>query len=172
MDVTEIQTELITKIYKQYSSDLKLYFMKYTHDMMSAEDFVQDLFVKLLSYDGIILESSSRGFVFTMAKRMVMDYERHKKIVRGYLSDFNYYESLGTAVQLPSIECKQIEEAESAVVRRLPKQMARVYSVSRFEYLDISEIAQKMNLSKRTVEYHLYMARKRVRESVRIAIGM
>jgi RNA polymerase sigma-70 factor (ECF subfamily) len=79
---------------------------------------------------------------------------------------------LGTAVQLPSIECKQIEEAESAVVRRLPKQMARVYSVSRFEYLDISEIAQKMNLSKRTVEYHLYMARKRVRESVRIAIGM
>ena len=41
--------EVVASIYKMYYNDLKLYLLSYTHDVMAAEDMLQDLFVKVMS---------------------------------------------------------------------------------------------------------------------------
>lgn len=164
---------LIAKMYEEYVERVKLYFVKYTSDAMKAEDMAQDLFIKLISYSDMICEETAQSLVFSMAKRMVIDDARHQSFVRkataGYLlkaEEDRFWQDSDT------LECRQIADAEIAKMRSLPKQMARVYEMSRFEGKTAKEMAEEMNISKRTVEYHLLMSRREVRSAVRKVVGM
>ena len=81
--------ELVASIYKMYYNDLKLYFLSYTHDVMAAEDMLQDLFVKVMSLD-IISLNTAKNLLLVMAKRMIVDNARHKAIVRESERNISY----------------------------------------------------------------------------------
>jgi RNA polymerase sigma-70 factor (ECF subfamily) len=162
----------ITEIYNRYFCEIKLYFLKYTHDEMQAEDLVQDLFVKLMGYSDMIVDDTAKSFVFTIAKRMMVDNARHQEFVRratrGYLleqAQHRFWQDSET------LECKQIAEMELAKVRTMPPRMAQVYSLTRFEGKTAQELADELHISKRTVEYHLLVARREVRTALKKAIN-
>ena len=159
---------LITEIYNRYYCD----FLRYTHDEMQAEDMVQDLFVKLMNYSDMIVDDTAKSFVFTIAKRMVVDDARHQEVVRratqGFLLDQEQHRFWQDS---ESLECKQIAEMEQAKLRSMPPRMAQVYSLTRFEGKTSQELADELHISKRTVEYHLLMARREVRTALKKAIN-
>lgn len=72
---------LVASIYEKYYADLKQYLVSYTHDVMAAEDMLQDLFIKVMSLD-VISENTAKNLIFVMAKRMIIDDARHKAFVR------------------------------------------------------------------------------------------
>lgn len=156
--------ELMAGIYEMYFKDVKLYFIKYTHNEMRAEDMTQDLFVRLMNYEEMIKEETARNFVFTIARRMVVDDARHREFVRratvGYLQKM---EENRFWLDSETMECRQLREIELAIVGRLPKRMAQVYSMTRFDGKTSDELASELGISRRTVEYHLFVSRKEVR---------
>lgn len=164
--------ELIAEIYKRYFSNVQRYFQSYTHDAMRAEDMTQDLFIRLMGYESMIVEETAYSFVFTIARRMIVDDARHQAFMRkatdGYLQRMEgerFWQDSET------IECRQIAEMERAALRRLPQKTARVYSLTRFEEKTPKELSEQLGISKRTVEYHLFVSRKEVRRMVRKAIN-
>lgn len=165
------QEGLITEIYKKYFSDVKLYFLKYTRDEMMAEDMVQDLFVKLMNYEEMIVGETARSFVFTIAHRMVVDDARHRQFVRRATERW-LLEQERVWRETETLECKQIRELEIKKLRTMPKRMAQVYELTRFHGLSSAEIAEQMQISKRTVEYHLLVSRKEMRQSMKMAINL
>ena len=72
---------VVASIYKKYYLDLKQYLVSYTHDVMAAEDMLQDLFIKVMSLD-VISEETAKNLLLVMAKRMIIDDARHKAFVR------------------------------------------------------------------------------------------
>lgn len=54
---------VVSSIYKKYYTDLKQYLLSYTHDVMAAEDMLQDLFIKVMSLD-VISEETARSLLF------------------------------------------------------------------------------------------------------------
>lgn len=163
---------LIAEIYNTYLNDVKQYFTCCTHDEMQAEDMAQELFIKLMNYEDLILKETAKSFVFTIAKRMVVDYARHKVFVRratqGYMlkmQEEKFWQDSDT------LECRQISEMERNAIGRLPKKMARVYSLTRFDGKTSQELAEELNISKRTVEYHLLVSRKEIRKMLKKAIN-
>ena len=68
--------EVVASIYKMYYNDLKLYLLSYTHDVMAAEDMLQDLFIKVMSLDIISLDTA-KNLLLVMAMRMIIDDARH-----------------------------------------------------------------------------------------------
>ena len=72
------------------------------------------------------------------------------------------------------VECKvfaqEISKLEIMKANSLPEQRRVIYMKSRFECLSAEEIAAEMSLSKRTVEGHLLMGRKQVREFIKQCI--
>lgn len=163
---------LITEIYNRYFCEIKLYFLRYTHDEMQAEDMVQDLFVKLMNYSDMIVDDTAKSFVFTIAKRMVVDDARHQEFVRRAMKGFLLDQEQQRFWQdSETLECKQIAEMEQAKLRSMPPRMAQVYSLTRFEGKTSQELADELHISKRTVEYHLLMARREVRIALKKAIN-
>jgi len=51
-----------------------------------------------------------------------------------------------------------------------PQQRQRVYSMSRFEEKTLSEISKELQLSMSTVENHLFIGRKIMRNYIRMCI--
>lgn len=167
------QNSLISRMYQSYFNDVKRYFCIYFKDEMRAEDMTQDLFIKLMGYEQMIVEATAKSFIFTVAKRMVIDEARHQQFVRqatvGYqltMEQNRFWQDSET------LECKQIAEMEQTVLRTLPQRMAQVYRLTRFEEKSAQELADELHISKRTVEYHLLVSRKQVRQALRQAINM
>ena len=53
----------------------------------------------------------------------------------------------------------------------MPTRMVQVYSMTRFEGKTSQELADELHISKRTVEYHLLVARREVRTALKKAIN-
>ena len=70
-----------------------------------------------------------------------------------------------------TLECKQLRKMELAALNRLPKKMAQVYRLTRFEEKTSQELAEELHISKRTVEYHLLVSRREIRSMLRKAIN-
>lgn len=170
---TNNRHEKFTRTYNRYLGDVKLYFLKYTRNEMKAEDMAQDLFIRLIEYNDILVDETAKSFIFTIAHRMVIDDARHQQFVRratkGYLlkqQENKFWQDS------ESIECKQIEEMEQAKIRTLPPRMAEIYCMTRFEQKTSIELATELNISKRTVETHLLKSRREIRSALRKVINM
>lgn len=170
---SENKTALITRAYTEMKNDVLSYFTLYTHDVCVAEDMVQDLFLRLLDYTDMIVDETARSFVFTIAKRMVIDDARRQAFIRRATSEYKMKaEENKFWRDSYSIDCRLIEEMEQAKLASMPPKMAEVYRMARFDELTADEMTERLHISKRTVEYHLYVSRKEMRKTLREAIGL
>lgn len=167
---TNCDMNLIDRLYRSCYHDLKMYIMGYTHDEMCAEDMVQELFIKVMKVDSLT-SKTARNLLFVMAGRMIVDDARHKAFVRrlhdGVAQVMDKYDSVSVVER---ITCRQIEEHEERRLLTMAPQRALVYRMWRKEDLTAGEIADRLNLSKRTVENHLYLSRKEMKESLKHVI--
>ncbi|MGN0282446.1 MAG: sigma-70 family RNA polymerase sigma factor [Prevotella sp.] len=160
------------EMYTEFYGEVKKFFTRYTHDESRAEDMAQDLFLRLFDYKDMIVHATARSFVFTTAKRMIIDDARRAAFVRRATADLTHKaqdELFWNDCE--TFECKQIREMEQAKLNTMPKKMAMIYRLTRFEGKTADELAEELHISKRTVEYHLYVSRREVRNALKSALG-
>lgn len=58
---------------------------------------------------------------------------------------------------------RDLQAQELKCLRSLPAQRRKIYMLNRFQEKSSSEIAETLQLSRRTVENHLFICRKEVR---------
>lgn len=144
-----------------------MYLLSYTHDVMAAEDMLQDLFIKVMSLDVITIETA-KNLLLVMAKRMIIDDARHKAFVRESSHDIASWMNLSFE-QSPAvrIEARDMLSFESLRLAEMPKKRANIYKMYKHDEISADEIAQRLNLSKRTVETHIYLSTKEMKEYLR-----
>lgn len=158
---------MVASIYKKYYTDLKQYLVSYTHDVMAAEDMLQDLFVKVMSLD-VISDETAKNLLFVMAKRMIIDDARHKAFVceseKQMAHSMSSMESYSMARR---IEAADILSFERRHLAEMAPKRAHIYKMYKHEGLTTDEIVEKLNLSKRTVETHIYLSTKDMKAYLR-----
>lgn len=162
--------KVIADIYMSCYDDLKRYITSYTHDVMATEDMIQDLFIRLMSMD-IITERTANHLVFLMARRMMIDYARHKAFVRRREKEMRQsltlYDDFSIVTKIAHDEVAAIE---TRFLNSMAPKRAQIYKMYRHDELTSQEIADKLNISKRTVEAHIYLSTKEMREKMRKAL--
>lgn len=82
--------QLITDVYAKYRRKLFSYIYYKINNREEAEDLVQETFLRLMDYKGLLCEETVRSFVMTIALNLVTDYlRRHykKQEITTYLYD-------------------------------------------------------------------------------------
>ena len=147
--ITDQQSDFLARIYVQYLEELKLYFMAYTHNEMEAEDFVHNLFMKIMRLD-LIVESTVRNLLFTTAHRMIIDDVRHRYYVRQAEVRMRNGMELSAATDVyDKMERDQILGLEERKLQTMPRKRACAYRMWR-EEKSMKEIALALNISQRT----------------------
>jgi RNA polymerase sigma-70 factor (ECF subfamily) len=132
-----------------------------------SEDLAQDVFVRLLDYEPMLRPETIKSFVFTVAKNILIDFLR-KKIKHPTCSVNDLDETLvhSTEESDNRIIYKEIALLEKQMLTSFPCQRRMVYTLQRYNDRSICEISTALNISKRTVESHLYTGRKEMREYI------
>lgn len=161
---------LVAAAFNDYKSQLLGYINHRINNPDDAEDLVQDTFVRLLECGKMLRDDTVKSFIFTIANNLVVDYLRR------------YYKKQEIASYMMESAISVVRSAESDVIAgdlrkhevlkmsALPIQRKRIYYMSRFMDMSVDEISEKLSLSRRTVENHLFIGRKEVREYIKKCI--
>lgn len=151
------------EIYSDYFGVLYHLCIQYLHQEKIAEEIVQDTFLKLWEIrDSLNDQINIRSFLYTITKNNCLNYLRNQKISMKHIENikymemqFNYeaLEKLGNYIQFEELKSK-IEEA----INQLPDELTETFRLSRFEELSYREIAEKQNISVKTVEARISKA--------------
>ncbi len=166
MEQTNSNYSIIADYYSEHYNELKLYVMSRSLPADEAEDIVQNIFVRLLRGDKMITPVTLPCFVYTIAKNLIIDYYRRKHKIEEYehflgASDWmGRYDIDGESV----FSAQQINEILERGIARLTEKRSKVYRLNLFEGMQVSEIAQSLNLGYKAAENRLTLARKEIRD--------
>lgn len=161
---------LITHSYEEYHPVILSYISYRITHRYEAEDLAQDVFIRLLDYKQMLRPDTVKYFLFTIARNILIDYLRRyykKQEIDSYMYDMTATCSNETEEQIIGNDLMSIEQHRLAA---MPEQRRLVYSLNRFEGKSSPEIAVELNLSRRTVENHLFIGRREMREFLRKCI--
>ena len=151
--------QLIADSYERYHFSVYLYIYNKVNNKEEAEDLSQDVFVRLMDYKRMLRPDTVKFFIYTISRNLVNDYLR--RYDRTEVSH-NEVESCVVADDLLACEKRRVEF--------LPSQRRKIYVMNRFEDKSVTDISEELNLSRRTVENHLFISRKEVREYLKQCI--
>lgn len=151
-------------IFHYYYSGLCAFAEKITGSQETAEDIVQDLFVTLwIKNDQITISSSLKNYLFTSVKNRSLDILKHEKTkakkLKNMASPAELPENLSTLWFAESELNKRVEKC----LEKLPPRCREILVLSRLEGLKNQEIADKLGISKRTVELQISNALRSLR---------
>lgn len=159
-------------LFRKYYTVLCRFIMTYTHDFSSAEEIIQELFVAL--WEGrkkIKIATSVKTYLYIAAKNRTLNYLKTDK-ARYYLQDdFTIFELETKNPDDDDDNMKQFIPLLEKAIKKLPKKCSVIFQLHRFEGLTYDEIAQYLDISKKTVENQISIALKKLREELSPQIG-
>ena len=161
---------LITSSYKEHYNSVCSYINYRINNWETAKDLSQDVFLRLIDYKQMLRPDTVKYFLFTIARNIVTDYLRRyykKQEVNNYIYDMIPSFTNETEEKIIADDlCK----TEQRILAAFPVQRRTVYALSRYEEKDTEEIANMLNLSQRTVDYHLFLGRRDMRRYMKNCI--
>ena len=155
-------------LYKCFHPRMFAYAKRFITDTETIKDILQELFSDFWNKrESLLIEISVGAFLFKMLHNRCMDHLR-TQFIRNHLaspSSFRLAELKYRYFDLEedpfsTIFMAEIHEIVEKVMEILPPQTREIFQMSRNQGMKSSEIAEKMVLSVRTVEKHIYQALK------------
>lgn len=131
---------------------------------VDAEDVAQDIFCKLWMQPEIWLDNqqSPDGYVFMMVRNTILNIFKHRQIEREYQEGFFERAILEELMEhedvLKNIYYKEMMIVIRLTLEKMPERRRLIFELSRFNGISYKEIAEKLNISIRTVEHQVYLA--------------
>lgn len=144
--------EAFSLLFQTYYADLVLFCGNFVKDKSSCEDIVQSIFLKLW-YDRrtIQIETSIKSYLLKAVRNSCLDEYRHIEIVRKYETEHkssvldNY--DTDNYILYSDLYTHLIRALD-----KIPPLYKEAFVLNRFEGLKYREIAEKLDVSERTVE--------------------
>ena len=153
-----------TEIYNRYWEKLLAVGYYYMHDKQAAEDIVHEVMISLWSRKKDLRIQSLSAYLGTAVKFSVFKAIIRDKKRRELLGSQNFPEYISDIED--KLDAKFLEEYLHGAVQQLPEKAKLVFSLSRDQQLSIADIAHKMDLSPKAVEYHMTKALKALKEKL------
>jgi RNA polymerase sigma-70 factor (ECF subfamily) len=158
-------TEAFELLFKKYYPQLCILSRRYTNNINDAREVVQKLFIYLWEHrDELTVNFSFRSYLYRAIKYNSIRYiENDKKtgIRMDVLPENDQSREFFDHIEYAELQGKILE-----TVNALPDQCKKVFMLSRFEQLKYAEIAEKLNLSVKTVESHITKALRILHENL------
>ena len=141
---TIILHAFITKCYTEYGSFIKNYISYRIPHKYEAEDLTQEVFIRLLDYKQFINPETIKPFLLTI------------------------YETIKSGIENTeqTILANELAALINSRMKHLPDKRRTTYHLSLYDGLSVSEIAERLHISYRTAECHLFLARKDMRHFI------
>ena len=168
-ELKEGDKAIFERIYLNYSPKVYSFARRYMKNDSDADDIVQDVFIRLWEARTTInSELNFDNYLFTITRNLIFD--RHRMSVNELYFQDTVLASLQKEepyyLQENEIIADDLASFINKVVEKLPPKQKEVYNLSRHQMLTYREIAEKLNISVKTVEAHIYQVLKIIRKNL------
>lgn len=145
-------------IYWQYNAKIYNFVLSFLSDRDTAEDITQSVFLKIWERREMIdLKKSFNAYIFTIAKNLVYKELIHRMETEQISnSDFSSMLKAASNDIEEEISAHSLQEYIEELISQLPPSRRKIFLLSRKEGLSIKEIANKCQISERSVETQIY----------------
>jgi len=159
--------EAFSIFFNKYRKRVYDFSIKYLEDPDESAETVQSVFVGIWEHRHFIdKEKSLKNYLYRSVVNSIYNSLKKRAIRRAYLiSELKKPE--GASDPYDKIFYNELEEKLDQIISTLPIQQQRIFNCRRHEGLSLKEIAQKLNLSVRTVENQVYRVNKLLKKSFR-----
>lgn len=157
-----------SELFQAMHLTLLRYAWRITGEEQAAQDVVQDVFLKVWRMrEELDPNRSLKSLLYTMVRNLALNYNRSQQRMDASLDDVDYdYTAADDSVE-HNVAAAQLDTALHAWIEEMPPRRREAFQLSRFEGLSHDEIANIMNLTPRTVNTHIVLALKYLRNRLR-----
>jgi RNA polymerase sigma-70 factor (ECF subfamily) len=165
--IKKVDEKAFEILFHKYYGILCLFATKIIKDDVAAEEIVQDLFVKLWEKkEQLFIETSLKNYLFRSVKNLCLNTIQHNK------TKIRYAQMVLSEVESNISEDSSFQEVDLFVkieesINSLPEKRQEIFRLSRNDGLKYHEIAQKLNISIKTVETQMSLAIKTLRDKLK-----
>lgn len=151
-------------LFKEYYQMLVIFANKYLYDIEASKELVQDLFVYIYEKrEKIEINSSLKSYLFRSVHNRSLNLINSERIRNKYAEHISRTIDLDENTIEKQMNHSELEHAIYRAIGDLPPKCRDIFKLNRFEGMSNSEIAEKLKLSKRTVETQISKALKILR---------
>ena len=157
------EEQAFRQLFDIYYRRLVAFANKMLTDLDLSRSVVQDVFVMFYEKrNEIDIHTSLQSHLFqTVRNRCLNIIKRDKMKQKHHIQIFENNPDFEQPFE--NMEYNELENCISKTVEELPEQCKKIFTMSRFEGISNQNIADELNLSKRTVETQISKALKRIR---------
>lgn len=156
-------------IYEQYSVFLYSFVFGFLKSKEESEEVVQEVFIKLWqSRKQLNPDKSLKSFIFTLAKNMVLNKLKRKKIEEKHRDNIknNSFKVANNIEE--SVNFKELTSIYNKAINNLPVKRRKIFLLNREEEMSYQEIATLLDISVNTVKDQITKALKEIRRHVKL----
>ena len=155
------------RLFKEHFVHLCNFANQYVHDLDTAKDIVQKVFVSLWeNRAGIDSRKSVASYLFTSVKNRSLNYIRDQKKYRSHTLDLDCGD-FEIAISDDEQDIQELKDRIKKALSTLPEKCRLVFEMSRYQQMKYREIAEELSISQKTVEAHMTKAMKSLRANLR-----
>lgn len=159
--------EAFREIYDRYKYRVFSFAGRYLNDKSDIEEIIQEIFVKLWKTRSRIKEDLPLyNYLFTITRNTILHKKQKQINEKKYLEYLKIYYSITTLSTQNEVQFKEAREKVDMAIRNLPPKRREIFLLNRNEGLTYREIAEKLNLSIKTVEAHIRLALQDLRKDL------
>ena len=165
-DLKKSDSAAFEQLFRLYYQALCVFASRVLQNDDEAEELVQGFFVKFWEKRAQFhIETSLKSYLFRSVKNLCLNKIKHEKIKKQHanlvISEAEEYEYRDNFME-PGLQ-KDIEKS----IAELPEKRQEIFRLSREEGLKYREIADRLNISVKTVEVQMGLAIKTLREKLK-----
>ena len=153
----------LSELYDSYFQKSYLFAMSYVHNKQAAEDIASDSIMKLFESIKDKNVENVQAFLFTILKNSSLDYLRkqairdrtHNIVLNNQTRELDFRISTLEECNPTFLFSKDIQQIIDETLATVSTKSKRVFEMSRYEHLSNKDIAFKLNLSVKSIEFHI-----------------
>ena len=151
-------------VFKTHYKNLYVYALTMLKDEDEAEETVQQVFFKLWERsEQLNIDGPVAAYLYRAVHNESLNFLKHQKVKESHRLHVAYSMKNKSEQPQEKILSKELENKFKDALNELPEQCRTVFQLSRFENLKYKEIAEKLQISVKTVENHMGKALKLLR---------
>lgn len=155
-------------LFKRYYKNLCVFAFRYIPEEDVVEDLVQEMFFKLWEKrSNLFITTSLESYLYRSVHNLAINFMNHEKIKRGYKD--KVIQGFKKKLYNDDIAYWEfgLEEVVKKNIEKLPDRRRKIFKMSRFEELKNHEIAEKLDVSIKTVEAQMTQALRFLRDKLK-----
>lgn len=158
-------------LYIRYSASVNEFALRFIGEKTEAEDITHNVFVQLWDHRSAMNDVESfKAYLFRMTKNRIFKFFRHKSIVKEWESNVLATGKESFTDTETQIETSEIIELIDLKISQMPEKQRQIFCMSRYENLTYAEIAEKLDISPKSVQRYISLALADLRNLLNILI--